>query len=57
MVEYTLTEGEKLTDEQLEEVKEAKKNPIVYDEDAPKLSSALKKALECAAGNKRRFHA
>ena len=57
MVEYTLKKGEKVTNEQLEEVNAAKKEGIVYDEDAPKLSEAMKKAFECVAERKRRIRA
>ncbi len=37
MVEYVL-DGQSLTQEQLEEIREAKKRPIVFDEDCPRLN-------------------
>lgn len=37
-IERTLYEKEVLTIEQLKELEEAKKYPIVYDEDSPKLT-------------------
>lgn len=49
--DYTMTEtfiinkGQKPTDEQMQEVMEAKKKPIIFDEDAPELSSAMYKAF------------
>ena len=39
MVSYTLKKGTKPTTEQLREIKEAAKYPIVYDKDSPKLTS------------------
>lgn len=43
---FTIDKGQRLTDKQLEEVMEAKKHPIVFDEDSPELSSAMHKALK-----------
>lgn len=40
--------GEKLTEEQLREVEEAKKHPIVFDEDCKELSPAMMKAFKSA---------
>ena len=38
---YTIKPGEKPTQEQLKEVEEAKKRPIVYDEDCPEISENI----------------
>jgi hypothetical protein len=35
---YVLNEETKLTTEQMKEVEDAKKSPILYDEDSPELS-------------------
>jgi len=43
---FIIDKGQKPTDEQLQEVIEAKKNPIVYDEDSPELSPAMYKAFK-----------
>lgn len=45
----TTKPGQKPTEEQLMEVEEAKKHPIVFDEDCPELSPELIKAFKCAA--------
>ena len=41
--------GQKLTDKQLKEIEEAKKHPIVFDEDCEELSPAMMKAFKSAA--------
>ncbi len=46
---YTINKGQQPTEEQLEEVQKAKKQPITFDEDSPELSPALEKALRCSA--------
>ena len=46
---YTLNPGDKPTKEQLKEVEAAKKYPIVFDKDCPKLSPALIKAYKDSA--------
>ena len=43
---FIIDKGQKPTNEQLQEVKEAQKNPIVFDEDSPELSSAMYKAFK-----------
>ena len=43
---FTIDKGQKPTDEQLQEVMEAKKQPIVFDEDSPELSPAMYKAFK-----------
>ncbi len=42
---FIIDKGQKPTEEQLREVIEAKKHPIVSDEDAPELSPAMYKAF------------
>lgn len=42
---FTIEKGQKPTEEQLQEVMEAKKQSIVYDEDSPELSPAMYKAF------------
>lgn len=46
---FTIEPGQKPTPEQLKEVEEAKKHPIVFDEDCEELSPAMMKAFRCAA--------
>lgn len=43
---YTIEKGQKPTREQLQEVTEAKRKPIIFDEDAPELSPAMYKAFK-----------
>lgn len=45
----TIEPGQKLTSEQLKEIEEAKKHPIVFDEDCEELSPAMMKAFKSAA--------
>lgn len=45
----TIEPGQKLTSEQLKEIEEAKKHPIVFDEDCKELSPAMMKAFKSAA--------
>lgn len=44
-IEKILYEKEALTIEQLKELEEAKKYPIVYDEDSPELTPEMEKAF------------
>ena len=44
----TIEPGQKLTSEQLKEIEEAKKHPIVFDEDCEELSPAMMKAFKSA---------
>lgn len=48
-IEKILYEKEALTIEQLKELEEAKKYPIVYDEDSPELTPEMEKAFLLAA--------
>jgi len=43
---FIIDKGQKPTDEQLQEVIEAKKHPIVFDEDSPELSPTMYKAFK-----------
>ncbi|MDO4337232.1 MAG: hypothetical protein Q4C91_03985 [Eubacteriales bacterium] len=43
---FIINKGQKPTEEQLQEIKEAKKYPIVFDEDSPELSPAMYKAFK-----------
>lgn len=45
---YTIDPGQGLTEEQLKEIEEAKKHPIVFDEDCEELSPAMMKAFKSA---------
>ena len=51
---FTLNEGQKPTKEQLEEVREAAKREIQFDEDAPELSAALYKAFKSSVAQRNR---
>lgn len=43
---FTIEKGQKPTEEQLQEVIDAQRHPIVYDEDSPELSPAMYKAFK-----------
>ena len=43
---YTINPGQVLKPEQVEEVLEASKYPITFDEDCPELSPALQKSVK-----------
>lgn len=45
---YMIEDGQKPTWEQLKEVEDAKKYPVVFDEDCPELSPAMVKAFKSA---------
>ena len=45
---FTIDKGQKPTEEQRQEVMEAKKYPIEFDEDCPELSPAMYKAFKSA---------
>lgn len=50
----TIEKGQKLTEEQLKEIEEAKKSPIVFDEDCEELSPAMMKAFKSAVVQRNR---
>ena len=45
---FIIENGQKPTEEQLKEVEEAKKHPIVFDKDCQELSPAMMKAFKSA---------
>ncbi len=45
---FIIEDGQKPTEEQLKEVEEAKKYPIVFDEDCQELSPMMMKAFKSA---------
>ena len=47
--------GQKPTEEQLREVEEVKKNPIIFDEDCEELSPAMMKAFKSAVIQRNRW--
>lgn len=51
---YIIENGQRPTEEQLREVEEAKKHPIVFDEDCQELSSAMMKAFKSAVVQRNR---
>ena len=51
---FTIKDGQMPTQEQLEEVKEAAKREIQFDEDSPELSPAMVKAFRCSAAQRNR---
>ena len=51
---FTLKEGQKPANEQLEEVREAAKREIQFDEDAPELSAAMYKAFKSSVAQRNR---
>jgi hypothetical protein len=50
----TINKGQRLTEEQLREVEEAKKYPITFDEDCEELSPAMIKAFKSAVVHRNR---
>jgi hypothetical protein len=51
---FTIEPGDKLTEEQLKQVEEAAKKPIVFDEDCEPLSPAMEKAFRSAVVQRNR---
>ena len=47
--------NQKPTQEQIEEVREAVRHPIVYDDDFPEMTPAMEKAFRLAAMNRNRY--
>ena len=45
---FIIENGQKLTQEQLKEIEEAKNSPVVFDEDCEELSPAMMKAFKSA---------
>jgi hypothetical protein len=51
---FTIKDGQTPTKEQLDEVKAAAKREVQFDEDAPELSQAMFKALQCSVSQRNR---
>ena len=51
---FTIKEGQTPTKAQLDEVKEAAKRSIQFDEDSPELSQAMFKAFKCSVAQRNR---
>ena len=51
---FNIDKEQKPTDVQLQEINEAKKKPIVFDEDSPELSHAMYKAFKSSVIQKNR---
>lgn len=51
---FAINPGQKPTKEQIREVMEAKKQPIVFDEDSPEMSEAMYKAFKSAVVQRNR---
>lgn len=51
---FIIDRGQKPTDEQLQEVMEAKKHAIEFDEDCPELSPAMCKAFQSSVKQRNR---
>ena len=51
---FTIKEGQTPTRAQLDEVKEAAKRSIQFDEDSPELSQAMFKAFKCSVAQRNR---
>ena len=51
---FFIEKGQKPTEEQIQEIKEVAKRPIVFDEDCPELSPAMEKAFRCAIAQRNR---
>lgn len=54
---FTIKSGQRPTEDQLREVAEAKKNPVVFDEDSPPMSQAMYKAFKSAVVQRNRRNA
>ena len=51
---FIIENGQKPTEEQLREVEEARKSPIIFDEDCQELSPAMMKAFRSAVVQRNR---
>ena len=52
-----LNNDQPLTEEQIKEIRDAEKMPIIYDEDSPEMTPAMEKAFRLAAKNRNRYKA
>jgi hypothetical protein len=57
IVTTTLSKDEKLTDEERKMLEEAKKQPIVFDEDSPEMTPEMEKAFKLAVKARNRLRA
>ena len=53
-VKYSITPGQKLTEEEKEEIRNAKKMEPQFDEDCPELSETMLKSWKAAVRNRNR---
>lgn len=51
---FIIENGQMPTEEQLKEIKEAKRHPIIFDEDCQELSSSIIKAFKSAVVQRNR---
>ena len=51
---FVMKERQTPTKEQLDEVREAAKREVTFDEDAPELSPAMYKAFKCSVAQRNR---
>ena len=51
---FIIEKGQKPTEEQVQEIREAAKRPVVFDEDCPEMSPAMEKAFRCAVTQRNR---
>lgn len=51
---FSIKNGQKPTEEQMKEIEEAKKHPIVFDEDCQELSPSMMKAFKSAVVQRNR---
>ena len=54
IVKYNITPGQKLTEEEREEVRKARKLEPQFDEDCPEMSETMLKSLKAAVRNRNR---
>lgn len=52
MVSFKLEQGDRLSNEEIKMLNEAKKRPIVYDADSPRLTDDMEKAFIAARKEK-----
>ena len=53
----TLNKNQKPTKEQIQQIRDAAKRPIVFDEDSPEMTPAMEKAFRLAAKNRNTYKA
>ena len=54
MKTYVVKKGQKPTEEQIREIREAAKRPITFDEDCEELFPAMLKAFRCVVAQRNR---